>query len=90
MTDAQIEKVLQEGCPVAAVLLSRGGWLKAERVAVACAFAADAASGAVWKVSLSQEGEKGSWHDVFVTSDGIVGISIARRKAADNDKQHFE
>lgn len=85
MTDAQIEKVLGEGCPVAAVLLARGGWLKADTVQLSQAFAAepDHPKGyqpAVWKVELFGPDGDAPWHAVFVEAESVVGVSLVRTK----------
>jgi hypothetical protein len=84
MTDRQIEKVLAEGCAIAAVLLARGGWLRAEEVRLGLAFAADE-SPAVWKVELIT-GTDDVWHSVFVEAANIVGISVDRRRDARADR----
>jgi hypothetical protein len=86
MTDAQIEKVLAEGCPIAAVLLSRGGWLRSEEVAIVKAFEADRDSPAVWRVELRVNGEDKSWHDVFVEAASIVGVSVDRSRTPLDDQ----
>jgi hypothetical protein len=78
VTDAQIEKVLAEGLPVRAVLLSRGGWLAGDEVTVELRFAADATSPAVWRVGLSTPEAPEPWHAVFVEAATIVGISVRR------------
>lgn len=80
MTDAQIRKILAQEQPVAAVLLSRGGWLKAEEVNLVLAFAADE-SPAVWKVELIT-GADDVWHSVFVEAANIIGISIGSYDAS--------
>lgn len=83
MTDAQIERVLAEGHPVAAVLLSRGHWLKAERVWLEQAFPADASSPAVWRIDLMAEDV--SWHSVFCEAASIVGVSVHRSVSANKN-----
>lgn len=73
MTDEQVNKVLGEGLPIAAVLLVRGGWLSSkEGVEVQVAFAADEKSPALWKVLLSDS------HSVYVEASSILGISVER------------
>ncbi len=74
MTDAQIEKVLAEGLPIAAVLLVRGGWLSTKDgdVEVQVAFADDEKNVALWKVLL------GGSHSVYVEASSIIGISVER------------
>ena len=74
MTDAQVAKILAEGDPIASVLLSRGGWLKAAAIHIEVAFPADDTP-AVWAIDLC--GEEGTpWHRVFVEASHIIGISI--------------
>jgi hypothetical protein len=79
MTDPQIEKVLAEGYPIAAVLLSRGGWLKSEEVLITLAFPPEPEhpkgyQPAVWRVDMMSQGL--SWHAVFVEASSIVGVSV--------------
>jgi len=75
VTDAQIEKVLAPGNAIAAVLLQRGGWLKAQAIRMSIAFPADEASPAVWGIELLAEGEL-PWHALYIEAANIVGVSI--------------
>jgi hypothetical protein len=75
MTDQQVNDILSEGFPIAAVLLVRGGWLSsAESVEVRVAFPADAKGPALWKVLLADS------HAVYIEASSIIGISVERHR----------
>lgn len=76
MTDAQIEKVLAQSKPIAAVLLARGGWMRAQTIQVRTAFPAEEGSAAVWCIELATEDDAQPWHAVYLEAETIVGISV--------------
>jgi hypothetical protein len=83
MTDAQIEKVLAPGNAIAAVLLQRGGWLKAQAIRMRIAFPAEEASPAVWVIELVAEDDE-PWHQVYIEAANIIGVSIRSYDASQN------
>ena len=77
VTDAQVDKILATADPIASVLLSRGGWLKAAEIRMHVAFLSDDRSPAVWCIELFAEGDA-PWHKVYVEAATVTGISTRK------------
>jgi hypothetical protein len=78
MTDREVERILAEDRPVAAVLLSRGGWLRSlDDLVITCRFPADDKGPALWQIDLMDASES-AYYRVFVQAETIVGISVHR------------
>jgi hypothetical protein len=79
MKDVDVERVLLEMFPVAAVLLNRGGWLSGSSIDILCRFPAepDKALDALWEIDVYTEDDK-KLHSVYVKAESIVGISCRR------------
>jgi len=79
VTDAQVQKILDERHPVVAVLLNRGGWVSAAQVMLGVAFPADDTP-ALWFIDTANvEGDV--LHRVYVEASSVVGISCNRGQA---------
>jgi len=82
MTDTQIQRILDQGKPLAAVLLMRGGWLKAQSIRMRKVFEADVTADgtvyepAVWCIELVTEDDK-PWHQLYIEAQHVIGISVA-------------
>lgn len=78
MIDLHIKQILEEGHPVAGVLLSRGGWLGSRGgIEIVEAFPASEDAATVWGIQLF-DGEEQPWHCCYTTADCIIAISCKR------------
>jgi hypothetical protein len=84
MTDKQVLNILSEGFPIAAVLLSRGGWLSAAKeVEIHQRFEAGTEGyGIVWRIDLLGEPNE-PYHSIYATAETIIGISCKRTRPYD-------
>jgi hypothetical protein len=91
MTDTQIERILAQGKPLAAVLLVRGGWLRAQSIRMRKVFEADVSpqglvyEPAVWCIELVTEDDQ-PWHQVYIEAANIVGISVVSYDASNREE----
>jgi hypothetical protein len=89
MDDKKLTRLLAaDDGPIAAVLMSRGGWLTgAGGCLIHVAFAAEhEAETSLWAITLMSEDDD-PYHIVYTTADAIVGVSIKRTKDYGTDPQ---
>jgi hypothetical protein len=89
MDDKKLTKLLAaDDGPIAAVLMSRGGWLTGSGgCSIQVAFAAEHETETnLWAITLLAEGDE-PYHVVYTTADAIVGVSIKRTKHASFDPE---
>lgn len=89
MDDKKLTKLLaaDEG-PIAAVLMSRGGWITGPGgCSIQVAFAAEHESETnLWLIRLLALDDE-PYHVVYTTADAIVGVSIKRTTNASFDQE---
>ncbi len=80
MNDLQLSRLLTEEDPtIAAVLMSRGGWLSSPGdISIRVQFPAGAEGSILWAIRLYAEEENEPYHVLYTTSDAIVGVSCRR------------
>ena len=80
MNDRDVQRILDEKCSIAGVLLSRGGWVSANRIGIECRFAAEGDEMALWRIDLYPDVDPSStqYHSLYVKAEAIVGISLRR------------
>ena len=87
MNDRDVQKVLTEGYPIAAILLSRGGWLSGSTITLEARFEADLDKGldALWMINVSTQDDT-QLHSIYVKAETIIGISCRRSQANADEK----
>jgi hypothetical protein len=77
-----VQNILDEGRPIVAVLMNRGGWISAFQVMLGVAFPADDTP-ALWFIDTANEGGD-VLHRVYVEAQSIVGISCNRGRVQED------
>ena len=81
MNDRDVQRLLDEKCSIAGVLLSRGGWVSANRIGIECRFAAEGDEMALWRIDLYPDVDPcpgRQSHSLYVKAEAIVGVSLRR------------
>jgi len=80
MNDRDVQRILDEGHAIAAVILARGGWQAANKVEIVERFPATETDTALWRIDMFMENEADIYYSLYTKAESIVGISVRRHK----------